>query len=62
MTVIIGNLVVLGFEGLIVGIQALRLEFYEIFSRCYDGGGRAFTPITVKFDDFSEQAQPEKAV
>ncbi|MBR5371084.1 MAG: ATPase [Oscillospiraceae bacterium] len=62
IAVVIGNLVVMGFEGLIVGIQALRLEFYEIFSRCYDGGGRAFTPISVKFDDFSEQAQPEQAV
>ena len=62
VTVIIGNLFVMGFEGLIVGIQVLRLEFYEVFSRCYDGAGRAFTPITVTFDDFSEQAQPEKAV
>lgn len=62
LTVILGNLFVMGFEGLIVGIQVLRLEFYEVFSRCYDGAGRAFTPITVKFDDFSEQAQPEKAV
>ena len=25
-------------EGLIVGIQVLRLEYYEIFSRFYKGG------------------------
>ncbi|MDR1066857.1 MAG: ATPase [Clostridiales bacterium] len=42
---IIGNLLVLCIEGLVVGIQALRLDFYEIFSRFYEGGGRAITPI-----------------
>ena len=31
--VIFGNLFVCGFEGLIVGIQVLRLEYYEMFSR-----------------------------
>lgn len=60
ITVIIGNLFVMCLEGLIVGIQVLRLEFYEVFSRCYDGDGKPFTPISVTFDDFSE-AQPEQA-
>ena len=36
-----GNLFVIGFEGMIVCIQALRLEFYEIFGRFYEGQGRA---------------------
>ena len=40
--VVIGNLFVIGFEGMIVCIQALRLEFYEIFGRFYDGRGREF--------------------
>lgn len=44
---IIGNLFVMGLEGMIVGIQVLRLEFYEIFSRFFDGDGNAFTPIKV---------------
>ena len=39
---IVGNIFVTAFEGMIVCIQALRLEFYEIFSRFYDGGGREF--------------------
>ena len=38
---VIGNLVVIGVEGLIVGIQVLRLEFYELFSRFYSGDGRS---------------------
>jgi len=42
---IIGNLFVMGLEGLIVGIQVLRLEFYEMFSRYYEGDGVPFTPI-----------------
>lgn len=39
-----GNLFVCGMEGLIVGIQVLRLEYYELFSRFYRGSGRAFRP------------------
>ena len=42
--VVLGNIFVMGMEGLIVGIQVLRLEYYELFSRFYTGGGRAFKP------------------
>ena len=49
--VIFGNLFVMALEGLIVGIQVLRLQFYEIFSRFYDGEGSPFTPVTVVFKD-----------
>jgi V/A-type H+-transporting ATPase subunit I len=40
--IILGNIVVMVLEGLVVGIQVLRLEFYEMFSRFFDGDGRAF--------------------
>ena len=40
----------MGMEGLIVGIQVLRLEFYEIFSRFYDGSGLAFEPAVIKYN------------
>ncbi len=46
VVIIIGNLFVMAMEGLIVGIQALRLEFYEIFSRFYEGSGKPFVPIS----------------
>nr|MDA3932237.1 hypothetical protein [Mycoplasmatota bacterium] len=39
---IFGNLFVMGLEGLIVGIQVLRLEFYEMFSRYFEGNGIPF--------------------
>lgn len=47
---IIGNAIVMGIEGLLVGIQVLRLEFYEIFSRFYEGGGTDFKPVEIKLD------------
>lgn len=46
IVIIIGNIIVCGLEGLIVGIQVLRLEYYEIFSRFYKGTGREFKPYT----------------
>ncbi len=48
--VIIGNVVVMGMEALLVAIQVLRLEFYELFSRCFHGGGRPFRPISAGAD------------
>lgn len=44
LVVVLGNLFVCGMEGLIVGIQVLRLEYYELFSRFYRGTGREFKP------------------
>ena len=43
--VIIGNIIVCMLEGLVVGIQVLRLEYYEMFSRFYKGSGREFKPF-----------------
>lgn len=42
---IIGNIIVLVLEGLIVGIQILRLEYYELFSRFYEGDGTEYNSI-----------------
>lgn len=42
---IIGNIVVIVLEGLIVAIQVLRLEYYELFSRFYQGDGRPYKPL-----------------
>ncbi len=44
---IFGNIFVIALEGLLVGIQVLRLNFYEIFSRFYDGDGIPFTPLKI---------------
>ena len=50
ITVIIGNLLVAALEALLVGIQVLRLEYYEMFSRFYMGDGRPYKPVKVKND------------
>jgi V/A-type H+-transporting ATPase subunit I len=42
---IIGNLLAIGLEGLVVFIQDLRLHFYEMFSKFYEGRGRKFEPV-----------------
>ena len=47
---IIGNLLTIALEGLIVGIQCLRLEYYEMFGRFYSGEGYEFKPVRVTDD------------
>ena len=49
VVIVLGNLFVMGFEGLLVGIQVLRLEFYELFGRFYSGTGVPYQPFTVHF-------------
>ncbi len=44
---VFGNVFVIALEGLLVGIQVLRLNFYELFSRFFEGQGRPFAPIRV---------------
>lgn len=49
-----GNAFVMGFEGLLVGIQVLRLEFYELFGRFYDDGGVPFTPKKIDYTSHTD--------
>ncbi len=42
---VIGNLLVCALEALLVSIQVLRLEYYEMFSRFYSGEGRPYEPV-----------------
>lgn len=44
---VIGTLVALALEGLVATIQALRLEYYELFSRVFEEEGRPFTPFAI---------------
>ncbi|MGZ4554869.1 MAG: V-type ATPase 116kDa subunit family protein [Mycobacteriaceae bacterium] len=41
---VLGNALAFALEGLVAGIQALRLEYYELFSRIFDSEGRPFLP------------------
>lgn len=41
---VLGNALAFGLEALVAGVQALRLEFYELFSRLFEAQGRPFNP------------------
>ena len=47
---LVGNALAFALEGLVAGIQALRLEYYELFSRIFDSEGRPFQPWHVPLD------------
>ncbi|MBN1874369.1 MAG: hypothetical protein JXA33_09065 [Anaerolineae bacterium] len=47
IVIVLGNLFVIGFEGMIVGIQTLRLEYYEFFSKFFSGTGMRFRPLSL---------------
>ena len=49
VVLVIGNILVMGIEGLMVCIQVLRLEFYEMFGRFYQSGSREFTPAVIDY-------------
>jgi V/A-type H+-transporting ATPase subunit I len=44
---IFGNIGIIALEGLIVTIQAIRLEYYEFFGKFFFGGGIAYKPISL---------------
>ncbi|MCS7232900.1 MAG: hypothetical protein NZ900_02170 [Synergistetes bacterium] len=46
--VVLGNILIIALEGLIVGIQALRLNLYEFFSKFFKGEGKEFKPLSPK--------------
>ena len=41
---VIGTAVAFALEGLVVAVQALRLKYYELFSRVFALEGRPFRP------------------
>jgi V/A-type H+/Na+-transporting ATPase subunit I len=44
---VVGNALAFALEALVAGVQALRLEYYELFSRVFAGEGRPFRPWTL---------------
>jgi V/A-type H+-transporting ATPase subunit I len=48
LIIVVGNLFIIGFEGLICGIQSMRLEYYEFFNKFFKGDGVVFSPFTLK--------------
>jgi V/A-type H+-transporting ATPase subunit I len=50
---LVGNALAFGLEALVAGVQALRLEYYELFSRVFQLEGRPFRPWHVPTDGTS---------
>lgn len=55
IVIVVGNIFVMLLEGLIAGIQVLRLIYYETFSRFYVGEGKPFNPIKVAFEKIDKK-------
>ncbi len=47
---IVGNALAFALEGLVAAVQAIRLEYYELFSRVFVDEGRAFRPWRLRID------------
>jgi V/A-type H+-transporting ATPase subunit I len=52
---VVGNALTFSIELLVTTVQALRLEFYELFSRVFTAQGHAFTPWRIPVVSGSEE-------
>lgn len=48
LILVLGNALVIGLEGLCAGIQALRLNYYEFFTKFFLGTGKLYAPISLR--------------
>lgn len=47
IVLLVGNVIVIGLEGLSAGIQSLRLNYYEFFSKYFVPSGKAYRPVSL---------------
>ena len=52
---VFGNAIAFSLELLVTAVQALRLEFYELFSRVFAGEGHPFQPWTLPVTPTKEE-------
>ena len=48
---VLGNAAAFALEALVAGVQAMRLEYYELFSRVFAGEGEPFSPWRIPVTD-----------
>lgn len=56
---VVGNVLAFALEALVAGVQALRLEYYELFSRVFATEGRPFRPWHVPLDPTYTPREPQ---
>ena len=60
---LVGNAIAFSLEALVAGVQALRLEYYELFSRVFSAEGRPFEPWHLPVDlSVAVTAEPSPAM
>ena len=59
---VVGNAVAFALEALVAGVQALRLEYYELFSRVFAGRGPAVPSLARARDACPATTRPEPTV
>ena len=47
IVIVLGNVLVIAFEGMVAMIQGVRLEYYELFSKYFSGGGVEYKPFQI---------------
>ncbi|BCJ33399.1 hypothetical protein Athai_09020 [Actinocatenispora thailandica] len=50
---LLGNALAIALEGLVAAVQALRLEYYEMFSRIFGPAGRPYRPWRITTEELS---------
>jgi len=58
LVLLAGNLLIIVLEGVVVTIQALRLEYYEFFGKFFKGAGSRYEPVG--YSGFSWARQTER--
>jgi V/A-type H+-transporting ATPase subunit I len=48
LILVVGNFLVIGLEGLSAGIQSLRLNYYEFFTKFFTGSGEIYSPVSLR--------------
>ncbi len=48
LVLVLGNILVIALEGLSAGVQSLRLNYYEFFSKYFSGSGIAYKPVSLR--------------
>ena len=54
IVIVLGNLLVIAFEGMVAMIQGVRLEYYELFSKYFSGGGVEYKPFQINNSNSNE--------
>lgn len=55
LILVVGNALVIALEGLSAGIQALRLNYYEFFTKYFTGHGLSYNPVSLRYSGERER-------